>query len=161
MRLHLRLLRHLLRSGGLLVMGMVIFLAAPAAQALQLRLEPDQSKLISLASQPATVVVGNPVYADVTVLDNKILIQGRAFGKTSVIVLDAKGKQIANLDVVVANTGNNRLTVFKNGERYSYVCLPDCERTLNIGDNNKYASELAEQIRRKLEIARTASQISQ
>jgi hypothetical protein len=161
MRLHPRYLRPMLRGGSLLFLGLMVFLATPIARAMQLRLEPDQSKLISLAGQPSTVIVGNPVNADVTVLDNKILVQGRGFGKTSVIVLDSKGKQIANLDVIVSNSGKDRLTVYKNGERFSYVCLPECERTLNIGDNDKYSSMLASQIRQKLEIAKTASQIGQ
>jgi len=161
MRFHFRPLRHMLQTGGFIAMSIVLFLAAPAAQALQLRLEPDQSKLISLAGQPATVVVGNPVFADVTVLDNKILVQGRSFGKTSIIVLDTHGKQIASLDVTISNTSANRLTVYKNGQRISYLCLPDCERTLNVGDDSKSSAELAAQVRQKLELAKSASQVSQ
>jgi hypothetical protein len=151
----------MLRNGGVLAMCLVFFLAAPIAQAMQLRLEPDQSKLISLASQPATVVVGNPLYADVTVLDKKILVQGRSFGKTSIVVLDTNGKQIANMDVIVANMSANRLTVYKSGQRTSYLCLPNCERTLNAGDDSKSSAILAAQIRQKLELAKSASQVSQ
>ena len=161
MRLHLSTLRRMLQTGGLLVMGIALFFSIPAARALDLRLEPDQSKLIALAGQPATVVVGNPVYADVSVLDKKILVQGRSFGRTSVIVLDSDGKQIANLTVTVANTSANRLTVYKNGARYSYLCLPDCERTLNVGDDSAAMSSLASQINQKLNVAKTAAQINQ
>jgi Flp pilus assembly secretin CpaC len=161
MRFHFRPLRHMLQTGGFIAMGIVLFLAAPAAQALQLRLEPDQSKLISLAGQPATVVVGNPVYADVTVMDKKILVQGRSFGKTSIIVLDTNGKQIASLDVTVSNMSANRLTVYKSGKRTSYLCLPDCERTLNVGDDSKSSAILAAEIRQKLDLAKSASQVSQ
>ncbi len=150
----------LLQTAGLFAFSVVLFLAAPAAQAMQLRLEPDATKLVALAGQPATVIVGNPVYADVTVLDKKILVQGRSPGKTSIIVMNSQGEQIAKLAVIVANTSPDRLTVYKNGERYSYLCLPDCERTLNVGDSEAASSTLSAQIQRKLDVARAAAQIS-
>ena len=156
-------MRHLFEAGRLLAAGIILFVfaAATTAQAVELRLEPDQSKLVALAGEPATVIVGNPLYADVTVLDNRVVVQGRNFGKTSIIIMDSNGKQLASLNVIVSARDRDRLTVYKGGERFSYLCLPNCERTLESGDSYKDTGLLSAQMRQKLELAKSSAQINQ
>src|SRR5262245_57950808 len=51
----------------------------------------DQSQLLSLPRPASEIIVGNPVIADISVhSDNLLVITGKSFGITNMIVLDAK-----------------------------------------------------------------------
>jgi len=77
----------------------------PAAQ--ELVVKTDQTQLISISGTPGTVVIGNPSIADVTVHGNKLFVHGRAFGSTSLIILDENGNQLSALDITVMLGGEN------------------------------------------------------
>ncbi len=142
--------------------AMALLLAsAAAAHAAQLRIEPDDSKLVTLAGEPATVIVSNPVSADATILDKKVLIQGRNYGKTRIQVLDPDGNQLADFDVVVTDMGDDRLAVYKSGQRYSYLCLPRCTRVLTVGDSRQAMENLQKAMDQKMEAARKAARFNQ
>jgi hypothetical protein len=106
--------------------------AALAAQ--ELIIKTDQTQLISISGTPGAVVIGNPSIADATVHGDKIFVHGRAFGSTNLIILDENGNQLSSLDITVQLGGENNLAVYKAGARYSYVCAPNCEATLQSGD---------------------------
>ncbi len=163
MSLHQRLLRRLTGAAKAFLAGVTlcVFAAAGTVQGAELRLQPNESRLLALAGEPATVIVGNPLYADVTVLDNRIVVQGRSFGKTGIIVMDAAGRQLANLQVVVAGRDKDRLTVYKGGQRFSYLCMPNCERTVEIGDSIKDSAAITAQMKQKMSITRSAAQLNQ
>ena len=111
------------------------FLYSSASQAAQeLIVKTDQTQLISISGTPGAVVIGNPSIADATVHGNKIFVHGRAFGSTNLIILDESGNQLTSLDITVQMGGQNNLAVYKGGARYSYVCAPTCEATLQTGD---------------------------
>jgi hypothetical protein len=115
--------------------------AAFAAQ--ELIIKTDQTQLIDLTGNPGTVVIGNPSIADVTVHGDKIFVHGRAYGSTNLIILDQNGNQLASLDVTVQLGGVNNLAVYKAGARYSYVCAPVCEATLQAGDSPDWFGDIA------------------
>ncbi len=105
------------------------------AHAKDLRLKPDEVRIMNMASEPAAVVVGNPVYADASVVANKrLMIQGRNPGKTSITVLDEDGNRLAQFNVVVNGTDKDAMVVFKANSRTTYVCAPDCSETLSADD---------------------------
>lgn len=113
----------------------------------------DEAKLVSVGGEVSTVVVGNPSIADATVQGQNVFIHGRSFGYTNLIVLDKQGSQIANLGVTVMQGGNNNLTVFRGGGKYSYVCEPQCQVTLTIGDKPEYYDAIESETNRKIGIA--------
>src|SRR5437588_10133322 len=81
------------------------------------------AKLVSLpGGPPATVVVGNPNIADVTVQGNQLFVHGRNYGTTNLIVLDRQGKQVSSFDVTVMLGGPDNVSVYKAGHKFSYVC---------------------------------------
>ena len=98
----------------------------------------DHSRVLSVSRPPATVIVGNPSIADVTVQGNNVLLHARSYGDTNVIILDDEGNQLADYEVTVQHGGRNNVAIFKAGYRYSYVCAPLCEATLNVGDEKDY-----------------------
>ena len=129
--------------------------AFPALASEELVIQSDHSKLIVLPRRPATVVVGNPSIADVTLDGERLLLHGRGFGNTNVTVLDDTGKPIEDYEVFVSLDEAKGATVFKNGARHSYSCAGDCQPVLTVGDQQKpYYENLSEQIRTKTRISR-------
>jgi len=102
----------------------------------------DHSQIFAMARTPATVVVGNPSIADVTIEGKNVFLHARAFGSSNVLVFDEEGKQLADYDVTVQTGGDNNVIVFKDGYSESYVCAPLCESTLHIGDGDTYFKQI-------------------
>jgi hypothetical protein len=129
-------------------------LAVPAAAASDVTLNADQAKIIAVSGQPGTVVVGNPSIADVTVQGNRVVLMGRNYGVTNLIILDRDGNQLAALDVTVQITDKNAVHVYKAGGRMSLVCAPTCEPSLQVGDEvTKVFEPLSREIQTKGDIA--------
>lgn len=118
-------------------------LAVLPATAADLLVEINQSRLHQLSRAAATIVVGNPAIADVSVSNaNTLIVFGRTYGKTNLIALDANGQQIANLDLNVVAPQDTALTVNRGTGQYSYNCTPDCVRVLNSADEGDATSAL-------------------
>lgn len=115
----------------------------------ELIIKTDQTQLVSISGVPGAVVIGNPSIADATVHGNKIFIHGRAFGSTNLIILDENGNQLSALEITVQRGGENNLAIYKAGARYSYVCAPSCEATLQSGDLPDWFSDIARMDGRK------------
>lgn len=115
-----------------------VFAAHPAAAAEQLILLTDQTQLLTLPRPAGTIVVGNPTFADVTVQGEQVYLHGRAFGTTNLIIMDETGVRMADFEVTVQMGGSNNLAMYKAGQRYSYVCAPNCEGTLQAGDASSF-----------------------
>lgn len=113
----------------------------------------DEAKLVSVGGDVSTVVVGNPSIADATVQGQNVFIHGRTFGSTNLIVLDKQGSQIANLAVTVMQGGNNNLTVFRGGGKFSYVCEPNCQVALQIGDKPEFFDAVNDESTKKVGLA--------
>lgn len=95
----------------------------------------DHATMVALAGDPATVVIGNALFADLTLKKGMIFIHGRQFGTTNVIVLDKDNVELANFELNVVRGGSHNLTIYKAGSAYSHVCAPVCESALQVGDN--------------------------
>ena len=56
----------------------------------------DQVKIIQLPEKVVTLVIGNPLVVDVTMLrgNNKMILTGKAFGQTQIVALDGAGEAI-------------------------------------------------------------------
>ena len=66
--------------------------ASPArAETSMIAVTLDQAKIVKLAPGTATLIVGNPMIADVTMLknNNTMVITGKGFGQTNLIAIDA------------------------------------------------------------------------
>lgn len=139
---------------GLAFAAALLSLASTAEAASDVTILADQAKIIQVSGQPGTVVVGNPSIADVSVQGERVVLMGRNYGVTNVIILDREGRQLAALDVTVQITDKNAVHVFKAGGRTSLTCAPVCEQTLQVGDEGvKVFETLAKQITTKSSIA--------
>jgi hypothetical protein len=139
---------------GLAFAAALMSFAGPALAANDVIIYTDQAKILHLTGQPGTIVVGNPSIADVTVEGERVVLMGRSYGVTNIIILDHDGEQLAALDVTVQITDKNAVHVFKAGGRMSLVCAPVCEQTLQVGDDPARAFEpLVKEIQTKNDMA--------
>ena len=121
--------------------------------------EMDQATMLRLERAAAEVVVGNPSIADVSIQNSKVLVlTGKSFGETNLIVLDAQGKVIVNRRVVVAEPLSGYVTVYHGTNRETLHCAPNCETPLVIGDEPSYFEGLAKEIRTKQAIGQSSAE---
>ncbi len=114
----------------LLLTAAAAILAAASAHAEDLAVARDQSKVVKLSGAAATVVVGNPAIADVTMQDaTTAFVTGKGFGTTNVIAMDADGRQIASFRIVVTSNSDRSVTLIKGREQITLSCAPRCEQT--------------------------------
>jgi hypothetical protein len=134
-----------------------LFAAHQASAAEPLVLLTDQTQLLKLPRPAGTIVVGNPTFADVTVQGQLVFLHGRGFGTTNIIIMDEDGAEMENFEVTVQMGGSNNLALFKGGSapayRFSFVCAPNCERTLQVGDENQYFGIVSGHINGKTALA--------
>lgn len=94
-----------------------------------LRVFMNQARVLKLDRPVAKVIVGNSEVADVTVADaTTIVLTGRSFGTTNLVLLDQDGNAIADERVLVSIDEGNTVRVFKQTERTVLSCTPNCEQ---------------------------------
>ncbi|OSI52709.1 pilus assembly protein N-terminal domain-containing protein [Bradyrhizobium canariense] len=118
-------------------------LASPAAviaeSADTIAVNVDQAKLVRLPGKVATIVVGNPLIADVTLQPGgMIVVTGKGYGATNFIALDRGGEILVDRQVQVEGPSDRLVTVYRGIERESYSCAPLCQRRVTLGDSDTY-----------------------
>jgi hypothetical protein len=94
----------------------------------------DQARLEPVPARTATLVVGNPLIADVSVqAGGTMVITGKGYGVTNVIALDPNGRKLFDKLVRVQGPAEN-VVIYRGIARESYICKPDCERRITLGD---------------------------
>ena len=98
----------------------------------------DQAKIAPVPDRTATLVVGNPLIADVSVqAGGTMVLTGNGYGVTNVIALDHAGKVLSDKLVRVKGPLEN-VVVYRGTTRESYTCAPNCERRITLGDSAEY-----------------------
>jgi Pilus formation protein N terminal region len=116
-----------------------IGLAEPTADTIAVNV--DQAKLVRLPGKVATIVVGNPLIADVTLQPGgMIVVTGKGYGATNFIALDRGGEILIDRQIQVEGPSDRLVTVYRGIERESYSCLPICQRRVTLGDSDNYFS---------------------
>ena len=117
-------------------------LGATPTQADTLTVNVDQAQVLKLPERIATIVVGNPLIADASLQSGGILvITGKSYGSTNLLVLDRSGRVLMDKTVqVLGVAGDSLVVVYKGMERESYSCAPNCERRITLGDSPTYFS---------------------
>lgn len=110
---------------------------AHATEAVPIAIKMDRAKVMRISRPAAIVVVGNPAIADATIQDRQtLIITGRSFGTTNLIVLDEKGEPIADELLTVSASDDQMITVYAGGDRRSFSCAPDCQPVMTLGDTS-------------------------
>jgi Pilus formation protein N terminal region len=117
---------------------MLVVATSSAAGAETIVVTMDQAKLARVPPRTATLVVGNPLIADVSVqAGGTMVITGKGYGVTNVIALDSNGRQLFDKLVRVRGPAEN-VVVYRGITRESYICEPNCERRITLGDTPEY-----------------------
>jgi Flp pilus assembly secretin CpaC len=113
--------------GSAVLFCLALVAATPAAAAESLSVRMNQNTAVRLSAPARSVVVGNPAVADVTVLDARsLVVVGKAYGVTNLMVMDAAGRTILDRQVVVT-APDGGMTYFKGGKTQSFACADRCE----------------------------------
>jgi Flp pilus assembly secretin CpaC len=119
-------------------------LASPAASLAEatadtIAVNVDQAKLVRLPGKVATIVVGNPLIADVTLQPGgMIVVTGKGYGATNFIALDRGGEILVDRQIQVEGPSDRLVTVYRGVDRESYSCVPQCQRRVTLGDSDNY-----------------------
>lgn len=96
----------------------------------------DHMRRVRLERPAGTILVGNPLIADVTVLGNDtIFVSARSIGSTNIIVLDKSGNEMVTYEVFVREPRIKRVVLNNAGVIQNYQCAPNCERALTQSDS--------------------------
>jgi Flp pilus assembly secretin CpaC len=131
-----------------LVIGILLWpvaaVADPPADAIGVNV--DQAKLVKLPTRVATIVVGNPLIADVTLQTGGIVVvTGKGYGATNFIAMDRSGEVLVDRVIQVEGPTDRLVTVYRGVERESYSCMPICQRRVTLGDGENYFKEAIDQ----------------
>jgi Flp pilus assembly secretin CpaC len=103
-------------------------LVAPAAADAGIQVEMYQAKIVKLARPADTIVVGNPAIADAAVQDaSTIILTGKGFGVTNLVILDGDGNPIVDAQVTVVRQAASSVRVYRRADIQTLSCTPYCE----------------------------------
>ena len=94
-----------------------------------LRVFMNQARVLKLDRPVSKVIVGNAEVADATVADPMtIVLTGRSFGTTNLVLLDSDGNAIADERILVSIDEGNTVRLFRQTNRTVLSCTPNCEQ---------------------------------
>lgn len=100
----------------------------------------DEVHTITFRAPVATVYVGNPTIADVTMIDARhAFVQGKGYGRTNIVALNHDNKQVFNTHVtVIGMDSGGTVTLNRGAQRVTLNCTGGrCEPTPMPGDDQK------------------------
>jgi putative type II/III system pilus formation protein len=123
-------------------MRRAIFVAAllastPAFAAGDVRLGLDEVHTLTFKRPVATVYVGNPAIADITMIDARhAFVQGKGYGRTNFVALNQDGVQVFGTNITVTGVQSGNTVVLNRGaQRITLNCAGQrCEPTPMPGD---------------------------
>jgi hypothetical protein len=132
---------------GLLVGAALWPLAATAGPLVDaIAVNVDQAKLVKLPTRVSTIVVGNPLIADVTLQNGGIVVvTGKGYGATNFIAMDRTGEVLVDRVIQVEGPTDQLVTVYRGVERETYSCMPVCQRRMTLGDGDTYFKSVIDQ----------------
>jgi len=118
--------------------------AEPASDAIAVNV--DQAKLVRLPARAATIVVGNPLIADVSLQNGGIVVvTGKGYGATNFIAMDRTGEILVDREIQVEGPTDELVTVYRGLDRETYSCTPVCQRRVTLGDGDAYFKSASDQ----------------
>jgi hypothetical protein len=111
--------------------------ATPALAAGDVRLGLDEVHTLTFKRPVATVYVGNPAIADITMIDARhAFVQGKGYGRTNFVALNQDGVQVFGTSITVTGASSGNTVVLNRGaQRITLNCAGQrCEPTPMPGD---------------------------
>ena len=121
-------------------------LAAGKGESVALAL--DEVHTLTFRTPVATVYVGNPSIADVTMIDARhAFVQGKGYGRTNIMALNRDNVMVFNTHVsVTGQSDGGTVTLNRGAERVTLNCTGGrCEQTPTPGDSKAAFGDAAAQ----------------
>jgi Flp pilus assembly secretin CpaC len=130
---------------SLVALAAAAVLTAPAAAlaaSAPISVKVNMARILRINAPAATVIVGNPGIADAAIQDPQTLVlTGKSYGQTNLIVLDAQGNPIADTMIEVVQEQAGLVTVYLGDKRTSLACEPVCQPIIMLGDDSAFTGE--------------------
>jgi Flp pilus assembly secretin CpaC len=102
--------------------------AATPASAQTIEVTMNQARIVKLSRAADTIIIGNPEIADASVQDaTTVVLTGKGFGVTNLVILDATGAPIIDEQVMVSRSTASTLRIYRRASVQTLSCTPYCE----------------------------------
>jgi len=130
-----------------LATGIFLTLAAvPVSAEEPINVSLDQARIIKLPERAQTIVIGNPLIADLSVQPGGLaVITAKGAGATNIIVMDHDGAVLMEKTVAVQGPSDPIVVVYRGNTRETYSCNPECTSRITLGDDKEYFTNTLEQ----------------
>ncbi|MHB2166640.1 pilus assembly protein N-terminal domain-containing protein [Alsobacter sp. R-9] len=126
------------RSLGILLAASVVA-TTPAVALDAITVKTDHAQVLKLPPRTNTIIIGNPMIADVSVQKNgSMVVTGKSYGTTNLIAQDSTGAVIGESIIKVEAPTEDTLVLQRGLERETYSCTPKCQPTLSLGDVQRH-----------------------
>ncbi|MBI4921176.1 MAG: pilus assembly protein N-terminal domain-containing protein [Devosia nanyangense] len=116
-------------------------LAVAAETGEPISVKVNMARILRISAPAATVIIGNPGVADVTIQDPQTLVlTGKSYGQTNLIVLDNMGNPVADTMITVVQAQTDLVTVYLGTARTTLSCAPICQPTIMLGDDVPFST---------------------
>lgn len=135
----------MVKFSSTLLMATVIgaALAAPAYAEAGIEVTMNEAKIVKLARPADTIVVGNPAIADASVQDaSTVVLTGKGFGVTNLVVLDGEGAPIIDEQITVVRQAVSSVRIYRRAEVQTMSCTPYCESSYKSDAERASEAEL-------------------
>ena len=113
---------------------------ASADEAIQVQL--DQARIMKLPERSATLVIGDPLIADISLQPGGIaIVTGKAYGATNIVVMDRGGAVLMERAVEVKGPPDRLVYVYRGVARNTYSCTPECAARVTLGDQTEFFTD--------------------
>ena len=100
-------------------------------------IDKGNARILKLVEPAETVIVGEPRVADVAVKDSLALVlSGKTYGSTNLVVFNAAGEPIVDQPVIVSRQGKGSVRLYRRSDVEMMTCMPVCETDAIGGDPN-------------------------
>jgi hypothetical protein len=114
-------------------------LAAPAHAEESIVVQLDQATVMKLPERAATLVIGDPLIADVSIQPGGLaVVTGKGYGATNFIVMDHGGAVLMEKSLEVKGPPDRVVFVYRGVARNTYSCTPECAPRITLGDDNDF-----------------------
>jgi Flp pilus assembly secretin CpaC len=146
-----------LLAGAAMLAGLALNVGSAAAGD-DMIVKYDQSQLLRLPRPASEIIIGNPNIADVAIQGgNLLVVTGKSFGITNIIILDADRNVIQDQRIMVERDVRKIVHVQKGVHRESYNCSPQCNPTVTVGDDPKFFNQSMSTATSKIKNAESAA----
>ncbi|QCQ97828.1 pilus assembly protein N-terminal domain-containing protein [Brevundimonas sp. SGAir0440] len=111
----------------LIAAALIVAPVVASAQDGALNVEIDRSARVQLRGAAASIIVGNPQIADVSLVDaNTMFIVGKGYGVTEVVAVDGVGRTLFKREIVVTGGSTGSVRVWRGAQATEMACGASC-----------------------------------